>query len=491
MSNGLPVSRLINVTINMSPLAAQGANLNTLLILGASSFIDTNERLRSYASIDAVAADAGTNSPEYFAAALAFNQVPQPQSVCIGRWAKTATAGSLRGGVLSAAQQDITVWKAITTGAFNITIDGTAKSVTALDFSAQTNLNGVATVINAKLTGATIAWNGSQFVVTSSTTGANSKVSYATAPGSGADISAMLALTSGLAGTPADGIVPEQPVEAAAIFLDRFANQFLGLEFADASITDDQHVAVANLIEANQRHLYGITTQNPQVLDSTVSTDIASKLKALKLKYTILQYSSSTPYAISSLLGRLLTVNFNGNNTTITLMFKQEPSVAAEQLTSTQANALQAKNCNVFVNYSNDTSIIQYGVTPSGLFADSVYNAIWFRNRIETDVYNLLYQSLTKVPQTDPGNALVAATIAASCEAGVTNGYFAPGVWNSAGFGALNQGDTLAKGYYVYAPPIATQSQADREARKSVTFQVAAKEAGAIHSVDILVNVNR
>ncbi|WP_310670217.1 DUF3383 family protein, partial [Burkholderia multivorans] len=123
--------------------------------------------------------------------------------------------------------------------------------------------------------------------------------------------------------------------------------------------------------------------------------------------------------------------------------------------------------------------------------ADSVYNAIWFRNRIETDVYNLLYQSPTKIPQTDGGNALIAATISAACEAAVNNGYLAPGVWNSAGFGALNQGDTLAKGYYVYAPPIATQSQADREARKSVTFQVAAKEAGAIHSVDIIVTVNR
>ncbi|WP_261524124.1 DUF3383 domain-containing protein [Burkholderia multivorans] len=491
MSNGLPVSRLINVTINLAALAAQGANMNTGLILGPSAVIDTNERARSYGGIDEVTADFGTNTPEYYAAALYFNQVPQPQQLMIGRWAKTATSGSLRGGVLSAAQQDIALWDAITTGAFSITIDGAAKTVSSLDFSAQTNLNGVASVINAKLTGATIAWTGSQFVVTSNTTGTNSKVGYATAPSSGTDISAMLGLTSSLAGVPADGIGPEQPVDAAALFLDRFSNQFLGLSFADASITDDQHIAVANLIEADQRHIYGITTQNPQVLDSTVSTDIASKLKALKLKYTTLQYSSSTPYAVSSQLGRLLTVNFDGNNTTITLMFKQEPSVVAETLTSTQANALQAKNCNVFVNYSNETSIIQYGVTPSGLFADSVYNAIWFRNRIETDVYNLLYQSPTKIPQTDGGNAQVAATIAAACEAGVNNGYLAPGVWNSAGFGALNQGDTLAKGYYVYAPPIATQSQADREARKSVTFQVAAKEAGAIHSVDILVNVNR
>ncbi|MDN7413501.1 DUF3383 domain-containing protein [Burkholderia vietnamiensis] len=491
MSNGLPVSRLINVSINLAALAAQGANLNTGLILGPSAIIDTNERARSYGGIADVTADFGTNTPEYYAAALYFNQLPQPQQLMIGRWAKTATSGSLRGGVLSAAQQDIALWKAVTTGAFSITIDGAAKSVTALDFSAQTNLNGVATVINAKLTGATIAWTGSQFVVTSNTTGTSSKVGYATAPGSGTDISTMLGLTSSLAGVPADGIAPEQPVDAAALFLDRFANKFLGFDFADASITDDQHIAVANLTEADQRHIYGITTQNPQVLDSTVTTDIASKLKALNLKYTILQYSSSTPYAVSSMLGRLLTVNFDGNNTTITLMFKQEPSVAAEDLTSTQANTLQAKNCNVFVDYSNDTSIIQYGVTPSGIYVDSIYNAIWFRNRIETDVYNLQYQSPTKIPQTDAGNAQIAATIAAACEAGVNNGYLAPGVWNSAGFGALNQGDTLAKGYYVYQPPIATQSQADREARKSVTFQVAAKEAGAIHNVDILVNVNR
>lgn len=491
MSKGLPVSRLINVTINMSPLAAQGANLNTGLILGPSAVIDTNERARTYGGIDEVTADFGTNTPEYFAAALYFNQVPQPQQLMIGRWAKTATSGSLRGGVLSAAQQDIALWEAVTTGAFSITIDGAAKTVSGLDFSAQTNLNGVASVINAKLTGATIAWTGSQFVVTSNTTGTNSKVGYATAPGSGTDISAMLGLTSNLAGVPADGIAPEQPVDAAALFLDRFSNQFLGLDFADASITDDQHIAVANLIEADQRHLYGITTQNPQVLDSTVSTDIASKLKALKLKYTIIQYSSSTPYAVSSLLGRLLTVNFDGNNTTITLMFKQEPSVAAEQLTSTQANALQAKNCNVFVNYSNDTSILQNGVTPSGIFIDSVYNSIWFQNRIQTDVYNLLYQSPTKIPQTDAGNALVAAVIESACAAAVNNGYLAPGVWNSAGFGALKQGDTLAKGYYVYTPPIASQAQSDREARKSVPFQIAAKEAGAIHTVDILVSVNR
>ncbi|MGK8887366.1 DUF3383 domain-containing protein [Burkholderia gladioli] len=491
MAKALPVARLISVAVTLTALAAQGANLNTALVLGPSAVIDTGERLRSYSGIPDVAEDFGTTAPEYQAATLYFNQSPQPASLLIGRWAKTATAGLLNGGVLSAGQQAIAEWDVITTGAFNITIDGNAKVITGLDFSAQTNLNGVATVIGAKLTGATIVWDGSRFVVTSATTGASSTVSYATAPATGVDISAMLGLTASTASVPANGIAAETPAAAAALFLDQFANQFLGLAFADGTIEDDDHVAVAQLVEADQAHIYGITTQNAQALDPTVTSDLASRLKALALKYSMIQYSSSSAYAVVSALGRLLTVDFNGNSTTLTLMYKQEPGIVAEALTSTQADTLEAKNCNVYVGYDNNTSILQYGVTPSGIFVDSVYNALWFRNDIQTAVYNLLYTSPTKIPQTDAGNAQIAATISSVCDQAVTNGYLAPGVWNSAGFGAIVQGQTLSKGYYIYTPPIASQSQADREARKSVVFQIAAKEAGAIHSADIAVTVNR
>ena len=73
----------------------------------------------------------------------------------------------------------------------------------------------------------------------------------------------------------------------------------------------------------------------------------------------------------------------------------------------------------------------------------------------------------------------------------VNNGLVAPGVWNAGGFGQLQQGQMLSSGYYVYAPLVASQSQADREARKSVPIQVAAKLAGAVHSVNVLINVNR
>jgi hypothetical protein len=492
--NGLPVSRVIRVNMNLSPQAAQYANLNALLILGSSDVIDAAERLRSYdGDIAAVAADFGTSAPEYKAAALFFQQVPQPVDLKIGRWAEAATAGLLKGGLLSTAEQTLANWTAIEDGAFTISVDSVVKNVSALDFSGELNLNGVAATIDAALVGATCTWDGTRFIIKSDTTGATSIVSYATAPGAGTNIAALLKLTSGLASAPVVGVVAETPVACLEEFVNRFSSQFFAVTFADASITTEQHLAVAEFVEADQYHAYGITTQDSLVLDGTSTNDIGAQLKDLGYKFTVWQYSSSNPYAVASLLGRILTTDFNANNAVITLMFKQEPGIVAENLSSTQADVLAAKRGNVFVQYNNDTAIIQNGVTPSGIFFDSIYNAVWFRSRIQTDVWNLLYLNATKIPQTDAGMNIIKATIEADCAAAVRNGYLAPGTWplEAAGFGTLKPGDFLPKGFYVYAPPVSEQSAADRQARKSVPFQVAALEAGAVHSVIINVNVSR
>ena len=67
----------------------------------------------------------------------------------------------------------------------------------------------------------------------------------------------------------------------------------------------------------------------------------------------------------------------------------------------------------------------------------------------------------------------------------------AAGVWNGGPIGQLDSGDTLTKGYYVYAQPISEQAQADREARKAPVIQVACKLAGAVHFADVQINVVR
>lgn len=491
---GLSVSGVVNVQVVMSPKAAQTRNFGSLLVLGDSTVIDTVERLRLYTTIDAIAADFGTSAPEYKAAALYYGQSPQPLNCYVGRWAQSATSGLVRGGVLSTAQQALSNFTAVTNGAMGISIDGVVQNVTALNLSAVLNLNGAASALQAKLTGATVTWdaNNARFIVKSNTTGASSAVSFATAPGSGTDVSSLFKLKAADGGYLVAGVIAESLL-AAVTALANASNNWYGLYVAATGAVQDSDVlAVAGYVEAaSVSRIYGVTTQNSAALDSAQTTDIASQLKALGYKRTFIQYSSATPYAAASIFGRAFTVDFQGSNTTITLKFKQEPGVSPELLTEAQANALTAKNCNVFVQYNNDTAILQQGVMVNGYFFDEVHNADWLQNDVQTAIYNLLYTSTTKIPQTDSGIGQIVTVVSQRLDQAVRNGMAAPGVWNAAGFGALKQGDTLAQGYYVYAPPVATQSQADREARKAPTLQAAVKLAGAVHSVNLIINVNR
>lgn len=492
MPQGLPVSRLISADVNLNPAAAAFANINSLLILGDSDVIDVQTRIVSYGSIEEVAAAFGTSAPEYLAALLWFSQLPKPNQLYIGKWAYTATAGRLICGALSATQQALANFTAITTGSLKIQIDGaSAVTVTGMNFSACGNLNAVAAVINGALTGATCVWNGKQFVIKSATTGAASAISSATAAGSGTDIKTVIGATAALGARSVGGIIAESAV-AAVTLIDAMATSFYGLMFASANVTDDDHLAVAAYVEASANpHAYGATTASTTATDSQSSTDLGSRLKAGGFKRSFAQFSRSSPYAAASLFGRALTTDFNANNSTITLMYKQEPGVTAETLTSAEASVLDGKRYNYFAAFDNNTAIIVNGVMSGDTYIDEIVGLDWFANRVQTDVYNLLYTSGTKIPQTDAGNQQIANTIEFSCAAAVNNGLLGPGTWTNSGFGQLKQGDFLPKGYYVYAPPIASQAPADRADRKSVPFQVAAKLAGAVHTVDITLNVNR
>lgn len=489
----LAVSDVVNVQIVMSPKAAATRDFGALLILGASNVIDTNERIRKYSSLDAVASDFGTSAPEYLCASLFFSQSPQPSTVYVGRWAKIASPARLNGGALSIAQQDMANFTAVTAGSMKITVDGTLKTLTAMNFSAAANLNAVASIITTALSGATCIWNAnfSRFEITSPTTGVTSTLTYASATGSGTDVSALLGLVTGVASAPVAGIAAETLLSSVT-YLANFSTLWYGLQIADTSPTDADILGVAGFIEgASPSRIFGVTTQNPLALDGTSTADLAYKLDAANYKRTFSQYSSSSPYATASIFGRAFTVNFQGNNTTITLKFKQEPGVTAESLNPTQAAALKAKSCNVFVNYNNDTAIIQEGVMANGFFFDEVHGLDWLQNDIQTAVYNLLYTNPTKVPQTNPGINRIVTTIDDRCEQAVNNGLAAPGQWNGPDVGAITSGQFLTKGYYVFANSIDTQSQADREARKAPVIQVALKLAGAVHFSDVIVNVNR
>ncbi|MGY0790959.1 DUF3383 domain-containing protein [Azospirillum argentinense] len=609
MANTLPVSKLISVGVQITPTAAQGPDLNSLLIVGDTpGVIDARERYRLYSGLNSVAGDFGTSAPEYQAASIFFAAQPQPTRLYIGYWVREDAPARLVGATLPAAQQVMSNWTAITSGAFLTYIDSIPHNISGLNFSTATNLNGVAsaiqTALNSAASGSAAAWDSvyGRFDFASGTDGADSSFSFLQAPaaigsaafsgqpanndtltikgtavtfvsgapsagqvqigatlaatlanlltflsnsadanlsamtygvvgttlyivskatgtagasytlaksgtnitvsgatlsgGSGTDISATLGArvtTSGSCAVPgADAETPLAAVQAIeSVFADWYGLTF-GSSGGNAHVTDADHLAVAGYIEGNgNRRLYGVTTSEAAALLPGDTTSIGALIRALGYDRTFYQWSSTKPYAICAMFGEGCTVNYNGANTTITFMWKQQPGVVAESLNSTQAAALDANNYNYYANFNNNTAITVNGKLASGHFIDEIWNADWFGSSIQSAVFNLLFTTPTKVPQTDAGMHLIGTTIEAVCAQAVNNGFLAPGVWNSAGFGQYQQGDWLPKGYYVYVPPIASQSQADRAARKSVPIQVMAKEAGAVHDVAISVTVNQ
>lgn len=198
-------------------------------------------------------------------------------------------------------------------------------------------------------------------------------------------------------------------------------------------------------------------------------------------------------YSDVSAMSRALSVNFSGNRTTLTMKFKQEPNIVPNNtLTLTEANKCRALGIN-FYTYFGTFAMIAEGtvVSTTSRFWDEVHGLDWFCNLVQVNVFNVIATSPTKIPQTDKGTARLVGAAEVACQAAVTNGFAAPGVWEGDEFGTLSAGDRLENGFYVYAPSVDEQLQTDREARESVVLQIALKLAGAIHSSDIIINFTR
>lgn len=490
LSTGLPVSRYVTVAVTLTTPAITAQAINTCLIVTSDTFIDPGERARFYDSISGVARDAGTDSVVYGAADIYFSQNPRPDHLLVGRWIRDPSPGNLLCAILSATEQDIMTWRAITDGSFAVPVNGVMQTVSGLDFSGQTNLNGVATVISTALTDASARWTGQRFVFATTATGVGSTIGFLTPTGSGTDISDKLRGGATTHDRVVDGQAPESALSAVANIDAQFSSNFYAVVVPEADDNDHQQIA-AYVEAADPVHYYGVTTMDSNVLDPVNETDIGSLLDAYGYNKTACQYSSSTPYAVLSYLGRILTTQWGGTNTVPTLMYKIQPGVQIELLATYQADALQDKHVNVYTGVANGAHITQYGTSSSGEWTDVIIGADALALDIQSALFYMLYNTPTKIPQTDFGMNLLTNSASAVCSRYVQNGYLAPGVWNAPGFGLIEQGDLLPQGYYVWAPSIATQDPNERAQRKSPLIQIMARVAGAIHTVDVAIYINQ
>ena len=446
----------VDVIVNVAPRAAYRRLFNCMLIVGTSTIIPASERIRKYYSTDEMLADGWSiSNPEYVAAQLAFSSPKPPSIISIGRQDQTSgsiasiTLGS--GGTGYSANDVLTI---VQSGGAN----GTAKVLT---------VNGSGVILTLELLAA-----GTGYAVASGLA-----TTVAPSGGSAATINVTSINETSLAAVQA----------CRAADSDWYACQVCGIK---NSYSDIEAIA-AYIQTATPSSVFGFNTdQNTVPTNSTA--DILSVLKALKYRRTIMQYCSyaAQPNAIASILGFALGANTGLANSAYTLDFKSEPGLIVEPISTTQFNYITGKNGNVYVNRGNYYDWFQNGTMADGSWFDEVINLDKLANDIQLNVADLLNQT-PKVPQTEAGMNQIKTVIAVACDQAVTIGFIAPGRWTGPQILNLDYGDTLPRGYLIQSAPIATQAQADRDARKAPPIYVAVKLAGAIQQVTIEVDVNR
>ncbi|EBL3323383.1 DUF3383 family protein [Salmonella enterica subsp. enterica] len=229
--------------------------------------------------------------------------------------------------------------------------------------------------------------------------------------------------------------------------------------------------------------------------DTDPATSTLAPLIAADLYRSLVLYQSGVadggPSSVASLAALLCSIDFDAEDSMITLKFKEMPGVASDStITDTIAANLTAQGINYYTDFGTKTMVAEGWMLGATMWADEVIGIDWLSNKLQTDVFNALAER-KKVSLTDPGVAELMNVAENVMKQAVRNGLVAPGEWDGDPIGAVSSGDYLENGYYIYADLVSTLSADDRKARKCPPITILAHLAGAVHSVNITVNTNR
>lgn len=482
----IEITEFANVSISVSPAGVAGGNFGILgFLTNEEGVIGSAERGRAYASLASVGDDWAADSAVYKAATAFYAATPTPTDFVVLMCFETDQPATLTGGG-SASLEDLI---AINAGNLSITTDIGATVITDLDFSSVVLGDGfagiatsLATQINAVTANSvTVTHTGYGFEVKSATTGTSSTITFADgSTGAGSSNAAELLGLEQHQGKLSLGIGAETPVAGLAAALSQGID-FTGLvthaKYRDVSGGAEGANAadIADWAEAAKK-IFCNTSNNLAVLSSVITSDIFSVTKAKSLRYTLNTFSKNrSQYPSAAVFGRAASVNFSAINTTITLNLKQIPTISAENLTPGEFATLRSKNGSAVVQIGKTVNAYSDSRMASGSWFDTTHGLLWLENRCETDMFNLLYQSATKVPYTQSGINTTVSTLERSLQAAVRNGLAGPGY--------LPDGTFLPEGFIVYSVALGDVPASDKGNRLYAGLSFDMVGAGALHEV--------
>lgn len=486
--NQLAISNIINVSVSQANLGANAYNTSNLGLftdeVPAISFGTLGYNL--YVDAPSVAVDFGSGSKTYQMALAVFSQQPNilngggqlvviPMGVATENWAFSGIAAS---GTF------IANWNGHASVAINW--NDTAAMI-------QTKLQAISGLAGVVVTGS----------IASESVNIEMSGVYGAAPGAFSFTSNTLATSVPAAITITNTIPTAGESIGAAITRTVSLVQYFGIivnETIDPNygIGSVDLLAAAAIVQALNKIAFWVSDVQADIQPGGMIDLLQSGSFSQSRGLYYGDSSSVNGYVgfnavlmMSAYAGLGLSVNFSGSNTTITMNLKTLTTIQPDP-TMTQAiyNFAEASGADIYPSIQGDPAVISNG---ANRFYDQVYNLRWFVGAIQIACFNYLAQTSTKIPQTEVGMDGLKAAERQVCQQAVTNGYLAPGTWtNPTTFGnqSLLFSNVSQFGYYIFSQPISQQSQTDRAARKAPLSQIAAKEAGAIQSADIIIFLN-
>lgn len=374
---------IISVTITKENLAIKRTGFGVPLILGPNSA--DPDLVRTYTSINQVAEDYLLTDEEYLAASAIFAQNIKVDKIKIGKQgAKVAKVMVLEFDIDFVALNQI-----------DYEIDGVAQAPVIFNADQATTLAALAAAIQAHPNIATaVPTDVREITITAQTPGINFTIS---------DVLVTLGATQPVATisttTPNSGLVDDL---LAIIEED---DDWYGLIITSRNATEVE--AVADFIET-QKKIFFTCTNDPDVLDPVITTDIASVLSAKNLMRTAVIWNAEPDdFADAAWMGRC----FPFDPGEITFALKELVGITIDKLTETEKNAALGKNANVYLERGG-RGITTDGTMASGEYIDIVRDIDWLESRIQEDIFVQLV-SVNKVPYTDAGVTLIESVLRA------------------------------------------------------------------------------
>ena len=480
------IKRFVDVEIRKDTPSVSAAAFGIPILISNSNVITTAQRVKRFTTLAGVALLFPSTTEEWKAADAYFNQDPfnenQPEELLIGRYVDASIAAVLECGEIP--ETDFEVWKAITDGEFNITIDGTPTAVVGLNFSAVTSLDDVASTISAGTAGATVTYVINRFVFTSDSDGVASTITLLStvAVPAGTDISGAGFLDGDIIQSPSNPsgslLSQGQIAETADTMLTAIKNvnnawYALGLIKAlrDIQFTED----LSDEIESN-RNIMLVTTNDANTLILGSSASLAAKLKAKNYKRTGIAYhDNENVYPEWSWMGQQLPKDVGSTNwaykTLAGIAEGASQDIEPSALTQAQIDAAMDVNANVYTA-TLGANFIYFGtmtggknIDKEGEYIDIIINIDFLQARVEEGLMSLLLEK-DIIAFTDGGISIVDTRLKSLLQ---THG--------------VDQGILVDQTVVTFFPKRADVSQEDRDDRKLPGGTFNAELTGGINTI--------